>query len=111
LPHRLDVQNHAQLRTAQLRIDLLVIILDLFEFPALGVFAGDFPLQAVLAAAVVAAKLFVGIQAADQQPIDFGSLQSLAPFELAVDPGRAPPQLPDIEPLTYPKVSWLMLCR
>src|SRR5439155_2467085 len=69
------------------------------ELLALGVFAGDFPGQAILAAAVVAAKLFVGVQADHQQPLDFIGFKGLAPFELAANPNPAPTQLLWVQPL------------
>jgi hypothetical protein len=64
------------------------------ELLALGIFAGDLPPPTVRTTAVVAAKLFVGIQTDRQQSIDFVGFKGLAPFELAVDPNRGPAQLP-----------------
>ena len=96
--HWLEVQNHAQLRPAQLRIYLLVVILRLWELLALGVFAGDFPGQTILTTAVVAAELFVGIRTDDQQALDFVGFKGLAPFELAADPDPRPAQLGRIHP-------------
>jgi hypothetical protein len=35
---------------------------------------------------LAAAKLFVGVQADDQQAVDFTIFKGLAPFEFAIDP-------------------------
>lgn len=40
-----------------------LVILRFFDLPAVGVLAGEFPAQTVGTAPVVAAKLFIGIQA------------------------------------------------
>jgi len=71
--------------------------LGLFDFLTLGVLVRNLPTHAVLTATVIAAKLLIGIQAADQQSADFAGLKSLAPFELTVDPGSSAAKLPAIE--------------
>jgi hypothetical protein len=91
--HRLEIQDHAQLRTASLGIDLLVIILRPVDLPPAGVLAGNLAPQAPLATAVVAAKLFVGVQAHAQQTVDFVGFKGLASFEFAVDIARRPAPL------------------
>src|SRR6266436_4061066 len=79
--HGFHIQNHAQLRATQLRIDLLVIALSFFELLALGIFAGDLSSQAILARAMIAAKLLIGVQASNQQTGRFIGFKGLAAFE------------------------------
>jgi hypothetical protein len=46
--------------------------------------------QAILATAMVAAKLFVSVQANHQQTGNFVGFKSLTAFELAIDPNTGP---------------------
>src|SRR5271166_2380979 len=66
---------------------------------ARSVLAGDLPAQAIVATAMVAAKLFVGIQTDHQQTVAFAGLKSFAPLELAVDPNPRPAQLLRVQTL------------
>src|SRR6185503_5151913 len=78
-----------------------MVILSLGELLAVGVFASNLPAQTVFTTAMVATKLLIGIQAHDQQSFKFAGLKGLAPFELAVDPGRAPAQLFRVQALAH----------
>jgi len=48
---------------------------------------------------MVTAELFVGVEAHDQQSLEFAGFKGLAPFELAVDPPSRPAQLGRVQAL------------
>jgi hypothetical protein len=59
-----------------------MIILRLGELFALGILAGEYPAQTVRTAAMVAAKLFVGVQADGQQSVDLLAAKALPRLSL-----------------------------
>ena len=78
---RFDIQQGIDFGAVDLGKDVTVVILGDFALLAVGSGFLDLTPTAVLAAAAAAGKVFVGVQADKEQPVDFAAFQGLVLLE------------------------------